>query len=82
MSKQYTSVTTTRTPRPRSPRLREQGIGSVNSTVVLNAQTGGGGSTPTGDSHTHLNKNALDQITTDENGYEYLTQMEEVTVTD
>lgn len=31
-----------------------------------------------GDGHTHANKGALDQITTDSNGYEYLTQPREV----
>ncbi len=82
MNKHYTSVTTNRTPRPRSKRLREQGIGSTNSTVVLNAETGGSGSTPSGDGHTHANKSALDQISTDSNGYEYLTRLVETTVTD
>ena len=81
MDKKYTSVTTNRTPRPRSKRLREQGIGSTNSTVVLNAETGGS-STPSGDGHTHANKEALDQISTDSNGYEYLTRLVETTVTD
>lgn len=82
MNKHYTSITTNRTPRPRSERLREQGIGSTNSTVVLNAKTGGGSSSPTGDGHTHANKDALDEISTDDNGYQYLTQLKEVTVTD
>ena len=81
MNKHYTSITTNRTPRPRSERLREQGIGSTNSTVVLNAQAGGN-SSPTGDGHTHANKDALDEISTDNNGYQYLTQLKEVTVTD
>ena len=82
MNKHYTSITTSRTPRPRSKRLREQGIGSTSSTVVLNAETGGGGSTPSGDGHTHANKSALDQISTDGNGYEYLTRLKEVITTD
>jgi len=81
MQKHYTAVTTNRTPRPRSKRLREQGIGSANSTVVLNAETGGS-SVPSGDGHTHANKSALDQISTDENGYEWLTRLVENTVTD
>ena len=80
MDKKYTSVTTNRTPRPRSKRLREHGIGSTNSTVVLNAETGS--STPLGDGHTHSNKSALDQITTDSDGYEYLTYLKEVKTTD
>ena len=81
MDKHYTSVVTNRTPRPRSKRLREQGIGSANSVVVLNADTGGSSVTP-GDGHTHANKAALDQITTDSQGYEYLTYLKEVVTTD
>lgn len=81
MNKHYTSVTTNRTPRPRSKRLREQGIGSANSTVVLNAEAGGS-STPSGDGHIHSNKAQLDQIDTDENGYEWLTRLVERTITD
>lgn len=80
MDKKYTSVTTNRAPRPRSKRLREHGIGSTNSTVVLNAEAGS--STPSGDGHTHSNKSALDQIATDSNGYEYLTYLKEVKTTD
>ena len=78
MDKKYTAVTTNRTPRPRSQRLREQGIGSVASTVVLNGDTGGS-SVPSGDGHTHANKSALDQISTDSQGYEHLTRLVEVT---
>lgn len=78
MDKKYTAVTTNRTPRPRSQRLREQGIGSVASTVVLNGDTGGS-SVPSGDGHTHANKSALDQISTDSQGYEYLTRLVETT---
>ena len=80
MDKKYTAVTTNRTPRPRSKRLRDHGIGSTNSTVVLNAEAVS--STPSGDGHTHSNKAALDQITTDGNGYEYLTYLKEVKTTD
>ena len=78
MDEKYTAVTTSRTPRPRSKRLREQGIGSVASTVVLNGDTGGS-SMPSGDGHTHANKSVLDQISTDSQGYEYLTRLVEVT---
>lgn len=81
MDKHFTSVITSRTPRPRSPRLREQGIGSVGSTVVLNGQTSGYDG-PVGDGHTHANKTSLDQISTDSNGYEWLTRYVEVEVTD
>lgn len=81
MEKKYTAITTNRTPRPRSQRLREFGIGSANSTVVLNGESSGS-SVPSGDGHTHANLNALNQITTDSQGYEYLTQPREVEITD
>lgn len=77
MEKNYTSVVTQRTPRPRSKRLREQGIGSTaGATVVMNGAAGGG-SVMQGDGHTHTNLAALNQITTDNNGYQYLTQNRE-----
>lgn len=77
MEKKYTAITTSRTARPRSQRLREQGLGgSVSSTVVLNGEAGG--TSIVGDGHTHANKSFLDQITTDSDGYEYLTQVKEV----
>lgn len=87
MDKKYTAITTNRTARPRSKRLREQGIGgSVSSTVILNGEAGDGGTAgggtagggTAGDGHTHANKPALDQITTDSDGYQYLTQYKEV----
>ena len=37
-----------------------------------------GGTTVMGDGHTHANKPSLDQITTDNEGYQYLTQLREV----
>ena len=75
--KRYTYRVVTRAPRPRSRRLREQGIGtSANSTVIMNGSGGGGGAV--GDGHTHTNLSALNEITTDNQGYEYLTQMREV----
>ena len=42
MNKEYTVITTTRSPRPRSKRLREQGIGSSASATVVMSGTGGG----------------------------------------
>ena len=73
----YTYRVVTRAPRPRSKRLREQGIGtSANSTVIMGGGGGGGGAV--GDGHTHTNLSALNEITTDNQGYEYLTQMREV----
>ena len=76
MNKEYTVKTTTRSPRPRSKRLREQGIGSSASATVVMSGTGGG-TVAAGDGHTHANKPSLDQITTDNEGYQYLTQIRE-----
>ena len=77
MEKNYTAVITQRTPRPRSKRLREMGIGSAaGATVVMSGAAGG--TTVTGDGHTHANLSALNEISTDTNGYEYLTQLREV----
>lgn len=72
----YTAKIVTRTPRPRSKRLREQGIGSPSSTVVM-AGSGGSSGEVLGDRHTHANKPSLDEITTDKAGYQYLTQLRE-----
>lgn len=74
--KQYTSKITLRTPRPRSERLREQGIGGGATTVVVNGG-GGSGGTSIGDGHTHGNLSALNEISTDRQGYLYLTQIRE-----
>ena len=77
MEKNYTAVITQRTPRPRSKRLREQGIGSsAGATVVMSGASGG--TTVLGDGHTHPNLPALNEISTDANGYQYLTQLREV----
>lgn len=76
MDKQYTAKITLRTPRPRSERLREQGIGGGTTTVVMSG-AGGGGSAVTGDGHTHGNLSALNEISTDRQGYMYLTQIRE-----
>lgn len=77
MEKNYTAVITQRTPRPRSKRLREMGIGSAaGATVVMSGASGG--TTVTGDGHTHANLSALNEISTDTNGYQYLTQLREV----
>lgn len=76
MDKQYTSKITLRTPRPRSERMREQGIGGGATTVVVNS-SGGTGTGTVGDGHTHANLSALNEISTDTQGYEYLTQIRE-----
>lgn len=78
MDKQYTAKITQREPRPRSKRLREQGIGSsAGATVVMSGI--GGGVNISGNSHTHENKAYLDQITTDKENYVYLTQLGDAT---
>lgn len=77
MEKNYTAVITQRTPRPRSKRLREMGIGSAaGATVVMSGAAGG--TAITGDGHTHANLSALNEISTDTNGYLYLSQLREV----
>lgn len=75
-TKEFVAKITLRTPRPRSKRLREQGIGSsASAAVVISGGTGGGAS---GDGHTHGNLSALNEITTDNQGYQYLTQLREI----
>lgn len=76
----YELKTYKRGARPRSERLRELGgesTGNSGSTVVT--VTGSGGSVPGANGHYHANKSALDQITTDNDGYQYLTRLKEVT---
>ena len=69
--------------RPRSKRLRELGgAGATHGGSTIVAVTSGGGSAPSANDHWHDNKAALDQITTDANGYQYLTQQIEVTDTE
>lgn len=74
--KQYIAKVVTRTPRPRSKRLREAGIGSTASASVIISSIGGASGDPSNnpDWHTHTNLDTLEQISTDEEGYEYLTQ--------
>ncbi len=71
MEKKYIANIVSRSPRPRSKRLREQGIGGgvKGNTVVTTGASG--------DYHLHYNKSALDQISTDEDGYLWLTQTQE-----
>lgn len=77
MDKKYTAKVTQREPRPRSKRLRDQGIGSTAGATVVMSGTGGGVSI-TGNSHTHENKPYLDQVSTDKDNYLYLTQLADV----
>lgn len=74
----YELKTFKRGQRPRSERLRELGGESTGggSTVV---NVNGSGSAVSPNDHYHANKQALDQISTDADGYEYLTRQKEVT---
>lgn len=74
----YELKTFKRGQRPRSERLRESGGESTGggSTVVT---VNGSGSAVSPNDHYHANKQALDQISTDADGYEYLTRQKEVT---
>lgn len=74
----YELKTFKRGQRPRSERLRELGGESTGggSTVVT---VNGSGSAVSPNDHYHANKQALDQISTDADGYEYLTQQKETT---
>ena len=81
MDKQYVSVVNTRSPRARSKRMRSQGQASVGSSTVVLEQLSASGTIETGSTgHTHANKSALDKISTDEDGYIYLTQQKEVVI--
>ena len=78
-AKVYKSEANERTAKPRAKRLRELGgiaVGGGSTVVNVN----GSGTIPSGDGHTHANKTALDQISTDSQGYEYLTRLVEVEV--
>ena len=77
-AKVYKSEANERTAKPRAKRLRELGgIAAGGGSTVVNVN--GSGTIPSGDGHTHANKTALDQISTDSQGYEYLTRLVEVT---
>lgn len=78
-AKVYKSEANERTAKPRAKRLRELGgIAASGGSTVINVN--GSGTIPSGDGHTHANKTALDQISTDSQGYEYLTRLVEVEV--
>ena len=80
MAKTYITKVTLRSPRPRSKRRRELGGAASTSVVTISGAGGGtgGGGTPIGDGHTHPNLAALNEITTDTQGYLHLTQMRTV----
>lgn len=74
----YELKTFKRGQRPRSERLRELGgenTGGGSTVVTVN----GSGSAVSPNDHYHANKQALDQISTDADGYEYLTRQKETT---
>ena len=74
----YELKTFKRGQRPRSERLRELGgesTGGGGTVVTVN----GSGSAVSPNDHYHANKQALDQISTDADGYEYLTRQKETT---
>lgn len=77
MALDYKLISNNREARPRSKRLRELGItGSAGGSSVITVNTAGNSDTAL--YHSHYNKAALDQITTDQDGYEYLTRTVEV----
>ena len=84
MNKKFTLITSDREPKPRSKRLRELGGGGASSgtagATVVNVS--GGNTAPDPNSHTHANKADLDKLSTDTDGYGYISQMREVEETD
>lgn len=77
MALDYKLISNNREARPRSKRLRELGItGSAGGSSVITVNTAG--NTDGALTHSHYNKAALDQITTDQYGYQYLTRNVEV----
>ena len=75
----YELKTHRRGARPRSKRLRElggSGAAASGGSTIVNVY---GGGNAIGDSHYHENKHSLDQITTDGDGYQYLTRLQETT---
>ena len=78
-AKVYKSEANERTAKPRAKRLRELGgIAAGGGSTIVNVNASG--TISSGDGHTHANKTALDQISTDSQGYEYLTRLVEVEV--
>ncbi|MCM1020829.1 MAG: hypothetical protein NC403_01330 [Muribaculaceae bacterium] len=77
MALDYKLISNNREARPRSKRLRELGItGSAGGSSVITVNTAGNADSAL--THSHYNKAALDQITTDQYGYQYLTRNIEV----
>ena len=84
MNKKFTLITSDREPKPRSKRLRELGGGTASGTTggALVVNVSGGNAAPDPNSHTHANKADLDKLSTDTDGYGYISQMREVEETD
>lgn len=76
MDKKYTLISAIRGGRPRSKRLQKLGTGGGSSVVVSSIQGNAGASS---DGHTHDNKSDLDRISTDGDGYEYITRTVQTT---
>ena len=73
MDKKYTANIVNRTARPRSERLRRLGIGGTSKTSIV--QSGQyAGTTPSGETHSHPNLPYLNEISTDNDGYLYLSK--------
>ena len=75
----YELKTYKRGARPRSKRLRELGGGSAGGSGSTVVSIGGSGNVSSPNDHYHDNKNALDQITTDADGYQYISRQIEAT---
>lgn len=73
----YNLKTTKRQALPRSKRLRELGMGSTTASSGSVVTINSGGVVTPGNTHYHANKAALDQISTDADGYQYLTRLVE-----
>lgn len=73
----YNLKTHKRQARPRSKRLQELGVGSTTASSGAVVTINSGGVVTPGSNHYHPNKAALDQITTDVDGYQYLTRLVE-----
>lgn len=76
MEKKFTAIVTRRAARPRSKRLRETSSGGSSGAVVVSGGTSDVQGVA-GDGHTHGNLSALNEISTDTDGYQYLTQLRE-----
>ena len=77
MTKQYTSIEKSLSPRPRSKRRRETGEGTSSGNITVIQNGGGGGTSVPGETHTHDNKSVLDKLGIDGEGYGTITEWKE-----